>query len=500
MLANIVAKWLKNRISAIEFAKNHALDLQDETLKNRLQSQKDTFFGKKYDFANIRNFAQFQSAVPVHSYEDIAPYIFRMMQGEQNVLVAEKVQFYAKSSGTTQAKSKYIPVTETCLGKMHYASGKDVYGIYHHNNPQSQLYKGKHLSLGGNLAPNPFGEGYVGDLSAIMLENLPFWADLKRVPDKKTALLAVAWEQKIDEILRQVVHEDVYSTVGVPSWLLILLHKLLAEKKVSSIHDIWKNYELCLHGGMNFAPYKKQFEQISEPKRLKFYESYNASEGFFALQSENDADDMLLMTHYGTFYEFMPLSELGQKFPKTLLLDQVQAGVDYALIITTTGGLWRYLIGDTVRFTHLNPYKIQVSGRTQQFINAFGEELMVDNAEKALQKTSEKTQAIVREFTAAPIYIEAGKNGGHEWFIEFVQEPPCMDTFTEILDQELQNLNSDYQAKRSYNRALSMPKVIAVPVNTFYKWLKSKGKLGGQHKVPRLCNDRRYADELKQWI
>jgi hypothetical protein len=251
---------------------------------------------------------------------------------------------------------------------------------------------------------------------------------------------------------------------------------------------------------MNFAPYKKQFEQISEPKRLKFYESYNASEGFFALQSENDANDMLLMTHYGTFYEFMPLSELGQKFPKTLLLDQVQTGVDYALIITTTGGLWRYLIGDTVRFTRLNPYKIQVSGRTQQFINAFGEELMVDNAEKALQKTSEKTQAIVREFTAAPIYIEAGKNGGHEWFIEFVQEPPCMDTFTEILDQELQNLNSDYQAKRSYNRALSMPKVIAVPVNTFYKWLKSKGKLGGQHKVPRLCNDRRYADELKQWI
>jgi len=491
---------MKQRIHQIELFMKYPIEVQNDWLMKLLSAARNTEWGLKYDYQSIKTPEEFRRRLPVQNYETIKPYIIRLRQGEQNLLWNSDIKWFAKSSGTTNDKSKFIPVSMEALEECHFKGGKDLLSIYCNNNPDTKMFSGKLLSMGGSHRISSFSnESFYGDLSAILIQNLPFWIQLLRTPDLSIALMD-EWEEKIDRMARVTMLEDVTNLSGVPSWTLVLLKRILELSDKKDLSEIWPNLELFVHGGVSFTPYREQFRRIIPNKAMKYLETYNASEGFFGIQDRPDGDDMLLMLDYGIYYEFVDMEDAGKEFPVTIGLDGVEMGKEYALVISTNAGLWRYQIGDTVTFTSLGPYRIRITGRTASFINAFGEELVVDNAEKAMAEACQRTSAIVRDYTAAPVYITENKNGAHEWLIEFEKAPDDLSEFSAILDDSLKKLNSDYEAKRYLDMALMQPVLHAMPENTFYKWLKSKNKLGGQHKVPRLSNNRKIIDEILQYV
>jgi hypothetical protein len=500
-LINSVVSWLmKKRIHQIELFLKYPCDVQSEWLKKLLNVANDTEWGRKYDFKSISNPDEFRNRVPVGDYETIKPYIIRLRQGEQNLLWYSDIKWFAKSSGTTDDKSKFIPVSSEALEECHFKGGKDMLSIYCNNNPDTQLFNGKGLALGGSHQISDFNnESYYGDLSAIIIQNLPWWAEFMRTPNLSITLMD-KWEHKIEKMADVTKDEDVTNISGVPSWTLLLLKRILEKTGKQNLLEVWPNLELFMHGGVSFTPYREQFKKLIPSDKMNYFETYNASEGFFGIQDRNYADDMLLMLDYGIYYEFIPAEDFESDNPKTLTLGEVEAGKNYALVISTNAGLWRYKIGDTIIFTSLNPHRIKITGRTKNFINAFGEELIIDNAEKALAIACEKSNAHIKEYTAAPIYLSDKGSARHEWLIEFEKEPSSIDYFTEVLDNALKSINSDYEAKRYQNMVLHLPIIKIAPKGTFYNWMKLKGKLGGQHKVPRLANDRRYIDEILKMI
>jgi len=486
---------MKKRMHQIELFMKYPHDVQEEWFKKLIYSGRNTEWGRKYDYASISNYDDFVSRVPITEYNDLKPYIDRLRKGEQNLLWNSEIKWFAKSSGTTSDKSKFIPVSQEALDECHFKGGKDLLSIYCSNNPNTQVFSGKLLGMGGSHFPdNPEAGTVVGDVSAIIMENLPTWVELIRTPELSIALMS-EWESKIEKIAQITRHEDVTNITGVPSWTLVLLKRVLEITGKSDIRDVWPNLELFIHGGVSFSPYQNQFSHlISGP--MNYLETYNASEGFFGIQDRNDADDMLLMLDYGIFYEFIPLNNHGLAETQAIPLEQVETGCNYALVISTNAGLWRYQIGDTITFTSLDPYRIKITGRTRNFINAFGEELIIDNALKALESACEKTGAMVNEFTAAPVYFSEKCSGAHEWLIEFEKAPEDLAYFTEMLDNALKALNSDYEAKRYHNMVLNEPIIRSLPSGTFYNWLKKRDKLGGQYKVPRLSNNREYVEQI----
>lgn len=479
----------------MELFQKYPQEVQTELILDMIQYAGLTEFGTEHAFLSIKNIGDFKSAVPVRNYDAFRCYIDRLREGEQQVLWPSKLKWFAKSSGTTSDKSKFIPVTKEALEECHYKGGKDMLALYYANNPNARLYAGKHLVMGGSSKISPYSRDcYTGDLSAIIIKNLPFWVELRRTPNREIALLD-NWEEKIERMAEATIAEDVTMLAGVPSWTLVLMRRILQRTGASNIREVWPNLELFVHGGVSFKPYVDQFKGITG-SGINYLQTYNASEGFFGIQDRSGAEDMLLMLDYGIFYEFMPLEELGKEYPETLLLDEVELDTNYALVISTNAGLWRYLIGDTVRFTSKNPYRIQVSGRTKHFLNTFGEEVIVDNADSALQHACAMTGALVSDYTVAPIYMTDEEAGAHEWVVEFEREPNSLSGFQEALDSKLIEINTDYAAKRSFDLNMRAPVIRSVPNGTFYAWLKSMGKVGGQHKVPRLCNDRQYVDAV----
>ncbi len=489
--------WLmKNRIHQMELFVRYPHDVQAEWLARLLNEARNTEWGRTYDYKSIETKETFKQRVPVQDYDDVKPFVDRMMQGEQNLLWNTDIKWYAKSSGTTAGKSKFIPVSKEALEECHYKGGKDMLCIYCNNVADTNIFSGRGLALGGSHQVVQFNnEAYYGDLSAIIIQNLPFWADFIRTPDISIALMD-EWEAKLEKMAKVTSEQDVTSISGVPSWMMVLLRRVLDLTGKSTIKEVWPNLELVMHGAVNFGPYREQFLQTIGQPPVYYLETYNASEGFFGIQDQADSSDLLLMLDYGIYYEFMPMDQLHSDNPNTLSLDEVELNTNYAIIITTNAGLWRYKIGDTVRFTSLSPFRIRITGRTKHFINAFGEELIVDNAEKAITIACERTGAIVKEFTACPVFFSEKESGAHQWLIEFDRQPEHIDFFAEILDTALKSINSDYEAKRYKDFILHKPIVNTMPEGTFYNWMKNRGKLGGQHKVPRLSNDRIYVDDL----
>lgn len=502
-ILNSIVSWLMvKRLNQIDLFCKHPVETQQETFFNLIKKAKDTEWGKKYDYKSLLNkdIEEYQKRVPVQTYDEIRPYIDRVRKGEKNVLWSGDIRWFAKSSGTTSDKSKFIPVTKDVLENCHFRGGKDVLALYNRNNPKSKFFKGKGLVVGGSQQINKFDNKiYYGDLSAVLLENMPFWANLIRTPELSIALME-EWEKKIELMAKTTIKENVTSISGVPSWTLVLIKKIFEITGKNNLRDIWPNLELFIHGGVSFVPYREQYKKVIPSADMNYMETYNASEGFFGIQDDPNDDAMLLMLDYGVFYEFIPMENFEDENPKTLTIGEVELGKNYAMVISTNGGLWRYMIGDTVIFTSKNPYKIKISGRTKHFINAFGEELIIDNAEKALKVSCERTDAIIREYTAAPVFMGESNKGGHEWLIEFEKHPNNLEHFIELLDTNLKAVNSDYEAKRYKSLSLEMPKVHAVAEGTFYNWLKMRGKLGGQNKVPRLANNRKYIDEILEMI
>ena len=495
LLNSVVAWIMKQRIHQMELFMKYPHDVQAEWFKKLMEAGRDTEWGQRYDYKSIVSVDDFKNRVPISNYDDIRDDIERVRQGEQNVFWPTDIKWFAKSSGTTGDKSKFIPVSAESLTECHFKGGKDMLSIYCNNYPETNIFSGKGLTLGGTHQVGEFeNSSYYGDLSAILMENLPFWVHIIRTPDLSIALMD-EWESKIDAISNATINEDVTNIAGVPSWTLVLLKYVLEKSGKSNINEVWPNLEVFFHGGINFSPYREQFKKLI-PVGMNYLETYNASEGFFGIQDTATNGDLLLMLDYGVYYEFMPMEELTSDNPKTLQLGEVKLNTNYALIITTNAGLWRYKIGDTIMFTSLSPYRIKITGRTKSFINAFGEELMVDNADKALAVACQKTGAIIREYTAAPVFMGDHGSGAHEWLIEFEKHPENPEYFGECLDNALKSVNSDYEAKRYKDMALKDPIVRVMPEGTFYNWLKFKGKLGGQHKVPRLNNDRVMLDEV----
>jgi len=495
LLSPAISSLARMRLWRIEGWKKNPLDAQREVLQDLVTSAQYTEFGRKYNFAELFNIRSFKQAVPVHEYNDLKPYIERIMHGEQNILWNTPVFWFAKSSGTTSDKSKFIPISEESLEDCHFKAAKDVLTMYYQFNPDSALLTGKGLVLGGSHNINPMNnEAQYGDLSAVLLQNTPFWGHWLRTPDLSIALMD-EWESKIEKLAESTIHENVTSISGVPTWTLVLFRRILEITGKSTMAEVWPSLELYMHGGVSFTPYKEQFQKLIG-KNIHYLEMYNASEGFFAAQERPGDDGMLLFTDHGIFMEFMPVSEYGKKHPRTVGLQDVELGKNYALVISTNGGLWRYIVGDTIRFTSLAPYRIKVSGRLKHYMNAFGEEVIVDNTDKAIAEACKKTGAIVNDYTAAPVYFSDSSNGAHEWLIEFERPPADLGAFTRELDTALKNINSDYEAKRHKNMALGLPVVHAMQKGSFNEWLRSKGKLGGQHKVPRLSNERQYVDAI----
>lgn len=493
---SILSFFTQKRLAQIDYFKAHPAKVQREVLQELLSQGANTEYGRKYSFDTLLTAEQYRERLPIMRYEDISPYILRMMEGENHLLCPEEVKWFAKSSGTTNAKSKFIPVSPSILENSHFRGGKDVIAIFNKLNPEAQVFSGKTLALGGSSEVSKSNAHcQFGDLSAIMISHSPFWANRMKTPDSSIMLME-NWDEKIEKICETTVQEDVRCLAGVPSWFLTVIHKILEKTGKSNLHEVWPNLELFIHGGISFIPYREQYQRLLPDPKMKYMETYNASEGFFGIQDDPADPAMLLMLDYGIYYEFMPMSEWAKSCPQTLLLEEVTTGTNYALIITTSGGLWRYMIGDTIRFTSVKPYKFRITGRTKLFINAFGEELIIDNATEALKRTCAQTGAELYEFTAAPVFMENGNKGAHEWLIEFHTPPADPEQFADLLDRELQQLNSDYEAKR----LLSLERLhlhIAKP-GLFNEWLKEKGKLGGQHKVPRLWNDRTHLEELLQ--
>ncbi len=495
-IVNSLASWfLKKRFHQIELFLKYPIDVQNELLEHLLHTAKNTEIGKQYDFASISTYREFAERVPVTSYEDNHLQIERARKGESNIFWPTPIKWFAKSSGTTNSKSKFIPVSSDSLEHCHYAASKDLLCMYLNNNPDANLFLGKSLRLGGSKELYKENATVYGDLSAILIDNMPFWAEYSSTPNNEVSLMA-DWELKMQAIVDQTIQENVTSLAGVPSWMLVLLNNVLESTGKSNLFEIWPNLEVYFHGGVNFDPYIEQYNAILPKDNFRYYEIYNASEGFFAIQDRNANKELLLMLDYGIFYEFIPMDTYGSASEKIIPLEQVQVAKNYAIVITTNAGLWRYKIGDTVRFTSISPFRIKVTGRTKHHINVFGEELIIENAEMALKQASKHTQCEIMDYTAAPIFMEGREKGAHEWIIEFKTPPKDLSLFTKSLDSALMDVNSDYQAKRFNNITLNMPKVHVARQRLFYDWLKQKNKLGGQHKVPRLSNKRDFIEEL----
>ena len=489
---SVASFFLKRRISQIELFKDYPIEVQQEVLRKMIVYSIDTEIGKKYDFKTIRHYNDFKERLPTVTYEEIYEDIERNRKGEQNIFWRTPIKWFAKSSGTTNAKSKFIPISFESLEDCHYKAGKDMLSLYFNNNVNSQLLAGKCLRLGGSREIYENNDSYYGDLSAIMIDNLPFWAELSSTPSSKTSLIP-EWEDKVKAIIKESMNQKVTSFAGVPSWMLSLLQQVIDKTGKDNILEIWQDAEVYFHGGVSFEPYRNLYNKLFPSKDFKYFEIFNASEGFFAIQDQNSSTELLLMLDYGIFYEFIPVN--GSESEIVSLAD-VRLNTNYEMIITTNSGLWRYKIGDTIKFTCLNPYRVKVTGRTKHFINVFGEELVVENAEMALSKTTELTKSEISNYTVGPIFMSDKTKGSHEWIIEFSKEPDDMNKFTEILDLSLQSLNSDYEAKRYKDSTLELPKIIKGRKNLFYDWLRSRNKLGGQNKIPRLSNSREYVEEL----
>jgi hypothetical protein len=496
-LITSIVNWLNfKRVTQIDLIRKYPGEVQQECFTYLIDRAINTKWGKSHHFCDILTVSDFQRSVPIQTYDDIKPYVDQIREGETNLLWPGDIKWFAKSSGTTTDKSKYLPVSKESLEKCHFRGGRDILAIYTNNYSESKLFSGKGLTLGGSHKIDNFNnQSYYGDLSAILIENLPFWTEFIRTPSQEVALLD-KWEIKLDRITKETIKENVTSLAGVPSWNLVMIKHLLSYTGKSNLLEVWPNLELFIHGGVSFTPYKEQFQNLIPSKNMHYLEAYNASEGFFAIQDNPAYDDMLLMLDYGIFYEFMPLEMLNENNPRVLTIDQVETGKNYALIISTNSGLWRYLIGDTVTFTSTYPHKIKISGRTKHFINVFGEEVIIDNADKALMDACIKTGSQVVDYTVGPVFMSKSEKGRHEWIIEFELPPKNLEEFCYHLDTALMNVNSDYEAKRYNNITLDKPLINIAPKGTFYKWMAKKGKLGGQNKVPRLFNTRKYLDEL----
>lgn len=485
---------MKGRLKEIEAYGRKAANVQRKQLRQLLSRGTGTEYGGKYGFGSIRSEDEYRKKVPVISYEDLQPYVERLMKGENYLLWPEKIRWFAKSSGTTNAKSKYIPVSREALLGCHYKGGKDLFALYLKDHPKSGLFSGKNVSLGGSLHPCPLPGLYCGDISAIITQNLPFWAESRRTPGKTVSLMD-GWDEKLERMARTTIRQDVRSFLGVPSWMMLYLQKALEISGKATLREIWPEMELFVHGGVSFGPYRSQYKMLmGEP--FFFLETYNASEGFFGIQDDLSQPDMLLMLDYGVYYEFIPMEEIGSEYPLSLGIEDVQVGKNYALAITTNAGLWRYMIGDTVVFTSKQPYRFKISGRTRHFINTFGEELIVENADKALLKACQETKAEITDYTAAPVFLDSRNRACHQWLIEFKKAPDDMEAFTLSLDRHLKEINSDYEAKRFNDMLLKSPEIVSLPEGSFLRWLQSKGKMGGQHKIPRLSNQRDFVEEM----
>lgn len=497
-IINSILTWfMKKRIHQMELFSKYPEDVQDEWLHKLLMMARPTEFGQRFGFDEIVNYDDFTRQVPIHTYERIFPYIERMMKGEQNVLWPTEIKWFSRSSGTTNARSKFIPISQESLEECHFKAGKDLYCIYVNNNPDTKIFSGRGLALGGSHQLNeldPSATSHYGDVSAVLMQNLPVWAQLIRTPSLEVALMS-NWEEKIERLARETAKVDVTHLAGVPTWTVLLLQRVMELEK-KPILEIWPNLEVFFHGAVAFPPYRSLFKSLIPSTAMQYWETYNASEGFFAIQDRKNNEEMLLMLDYGIFYEFIPVEELDNDHPTALRLGEVELGKNYAMLITTNSGLWRYSIGDTVKFTSKAPYRIKISGRTKHFINAFGEEVIVENAEAAVTRACDATGGVISNFTAAPIYLEQNKRGGHEWIIEFHTAPRSLDEFGHVLDESLRQINSDYDAKRAHDLALVAPRIHSVPEGTFYEWMKKRGKLGGQNKVPRLSNSREFIDDI----
>ena len=496
VIPKLIKRFNARRISQIQHFMLHPGETQRDVFFFLLNSAAGTEWGSMFRYDSIRTYEQFSSTVPVQDYERMTPWIDRLRDGEKDLLWPGEVKWFAKSSGTTSSKSKFIPVTNESLEHCHYRAAKDILAIYTLNNPSTRIFSGKALTLGGSHQINKFSNrSLYGDLSAILIENAPSWVELIRTPGKKVALTG-DFEKKLDMITRITVKENVTNFSGVPSWYLTLIKHILAYTGKSNLLDVWPGLEVFFHGGISFTPYREIYKKLIAGDQMHYLETYNASEGFFGIQDDPSKTDMLLMLDYGIFFEFVPAEKASGDFPQAIPLEQVEKDVNYAIIISSNGGLWRYLIGDTIVFTETDPYRFHISGRTKNFINAFGEELIIDNAEKALEEACRATGAIIAEYTAGPVFMGAASKGTHEWIIEFEQSPSDIEKFTEILDEKLKSLNSDYEAKRFRDINLVRPVVRLVPPGTFIEWLRTKNKFGGQNKVPRLFNSREYIEEL----
>jgi len=494
MLNSLISIKINNRIKLIDQAIENPIICQNKILKHNIQYSKNTLFGQEHDFSKIENYIHFNQIIPLYDYNSIQKYIEISMNYKSNILWPGKIKWFAKSSGTTNSKSKFIPITEESLRSCHFKAGKDMLSLYFKNNPKSKILKGKSLMIGGSTTIHKSKQSYVGDLSAIIIKNLPIWVQSKRLPSMKTALLE-NWEKKINQIILESKYKNITSISGVPSWTAIIINQLMRKMNIQCLTELWPNIELYMHGGISFENYRESFKNFINKKPMYYLELYNASEGFFGIQNELKKTDLLLLVDHGVFYEFIPIEDGEEKEEKIIPLEYVKMNQIYAMVITTNGGLWRYRIGDTIRFTSLNPYKIKIIGRTQSFINAFGEELNEDVANKAIQYASQESGAIVNEYTAAPLFF-ADKTGSHEWLIEFKKKPKDLERFKIILDEKIKKLNSDYDLKRKNNLILKKPNIHVTEKNFFYNFLKNKNKIGGQNKIQRLHNDRLFLEEL----
>ena len=492
-----IINWLNvKRINQIEIFKKYPFETQQETLYKLLAKAAKTEWGKKFSYSSIVSIKDYQSRFPVQTYEDKIPYVERLRKGEPNILWPGEIKWFAKSSGTTSTKSKYIPMSREALEDCHYRAAKDILAIYAMQRPDTRIFSGKSLTLGGSHRMNQFSnDSLYGDLSAILIENAPFWVDIIRTPKQKIALLE-DFEEKLDLITKSTVNENVTSISGVPSWYLVLIKQILAFTGKNDLLDVWPNLEVFFHGGISFTPYREQYKKLIIGDQMQYMETYNASEGFFGIQDDPLRSDMLLMLDYGIFYEFIPAEKIDTDNPPAYTIAEVKTGINYAIIISTNGGLWRYLMGDTVVFTCIDPYRFRISGRTKHFINVFGEEVIIENADKALNSACKATNAVITEYTAGPVFMNTVSKGSHEWIIEFEKEPSDLTLFIITLDNTLKSVNSDYEAKRLKDLNLVLPVINPVPRGTFNRWLKTKNKLGGQNKVPRLSNSREYIEQL----
>lgn len=504
---NALFGWImKKRIHQIDLFRKYPIEVQNEIFEKLIYSGKYTEFGKKYGFKSIESYSQFQKQVPLQDYDDIQPWVNRIMTGEQGLLWPTETKWFAKSSGTTSDRSKLIPVTRDSLEECHQKGGKDLLALYYEDHPHGKLYSHKHMVIGGSAETNALGEdSYTGDLSAIIMKNLPWWAEIRRTPSREIALMN-EWEEKIEKMARASMEEDIGLLVGVPSWTMVIANRILEITGKSNLKEVWPNLECFMHGGVSFDPYREEFDKLIPDPSMNYVESYNASEGFFGIQDQNNSKELLLMLDYGIFYEFIPMDQYdGVQSKKTVPLEEIELNKQYAIVISTNGGLWRYIVGDTISFTEKYPFRFRVTGRTKSFINTFGEEVIVENAEAAVSYASIQAGAQVRDYTACPIYMGNSKNdaseelrGGHEWLFEFTKEPVDFNYFMTCLDTKLREINSDYDAKRTKDLVMVFPKGEILESGTFDLWLKSKGKLGGQNKIPRLSNNREILEQILQ--